>query len=181
MASQRLTDKSAIDNIGSGDLMMLVDVSDTTGSAEGTSVKMDMKHVLQTDKISISNAEFLSMRTGPGASDFKTLVTAPGAGFMILPVDITMLVTYAAPTQTAAINLFVGYDSTTATYYTLQARNFMRNLTTDSTFILPFIPAVGGSHSASIENQPLVMYSSNNFSGGFSADVYVTYKIQKIL
>ena len=181
MASQRLTDKSAIDNIGSGDLMMLVDVSDTTGSAEGTSVKMDMKHVLQTDKISISNAEFLSMRTGAGASDFKTLVTAPGSGFMILPVNITMLVTYAAPEQTANINLFVSYNPATATYYTLQARNFMKSITNNSTFILPFLGATGGSHSASIENLPLVMYSSGNFSGGFSADVYVTYKIQKIL
>jgi len=180
MASQRLTDKSAIDNIGSGDLMMLVDVSDTTGSAEGTSVKMDMKHVLQTDKISISNAEFLSMRTGGGASDFKTLVTAPGSGFMILPVNITMLVTYASATQTAAVNLFAGYDPTTATYYTSQYRNFMRNITTNSTFTLPIIGATNGIHSASIDNLPLVMYSSLNFSGGFSADVYVTYKIQKI-
>ena len=57
----------------------------------------------------------------------------------------------------------------------------MKNLTTNSTFILPFLGATGGSHSASIENQPLVMYSSGNFSGGFSADVYVTYKIQKTL
>lgn len=180
MAGQKLTDKSAIDHLGTGDLFMTVDVSDTTGSTAGTSKKMDAKYSLITDKISISNAEFLSMQTGAGASDFKTLVAAPGSGFMILPVDITILVTYAAPTQTGAINLYVGYDSTTATYYTLQARNFMRNLTTNSTFILPFLGATGGSHSASIENQPLVMYSSNNFSGGFSADVYVTYKIQKI-
>ena len=181
MASQRLTDKSAIDNIGSGDLMMLVDVSDTTGSAEGTSVKMDMKHVLQTDKISISNAEFLSMQTGSGASDFKTLVAAPGSGFMILPINITILVTYQAPTQTGSINLYVGYDSTTTTYYTVQARNFMKHLTTNSTYIFTTIPSPSGSHSASIDNVPLVMYSSGNFSGGFSADVYVTYKIQKVL
>mgnify|MGYP003123664026 CR=1 FL=1 len=51
MASQRLTDKSAIDNIGTGDLMMLVDVSDTTGSAEGTSVKMDMKHLFLCEQV----------------------------------------------------------------------------------------------------------------------------------
>lgn len=181
MASQRLTDKSAIDNIGSGDLMMLVDVSDTTGSAEGTSVKMDMKHVLQTDKISISNAEFLSMRTGGGASDFKTLVTAPGSGFMIIPVNVTMLVTYGASTQTAAINLYVGYNPTTSVFYAGQIRNFMRNVTTSNTILVPIFPNGNGVASASIENLPFVMYSSANFTGGFSADVYVTYKIQKIL
>ena len=180
MAGQKLTDKSAIDHLGTGDLFMTVDVSDTTGSTAGTSKKMDAKYSLITDKISISNSEFLSMRTGAGASDFKTLVASPGSGFMILPVDITILVTYATPTQTDAINLYVGYDSTTVTYYLLQARNFMRNLTTDSTFILPFLGGISGSASSSIENRALVMYSSNNFSGGFSADVYVTYKIQKI-
>jgi len=180
MAGQKLTDKSAIDHLGTGDLLMTVDVSDTTGSTAGTSKKMDAKYSLITDKISISNAEFLSMRTGGGASDFKTLVAAPGSGFMIIPVNLTMLVTYAAPTQTGAINLYVGYDPTTASYYAIQARNFMRNVTTSSTFIYTTIPAINGSHSASIDNAPLVMYSSNNFSGGFSADAYVTYKIQKI-
>tara|TARA_R100001440_G_scaffold72154_1_gene95701 strand:- start:154 stop:699 length:546 start_codon:yes stop_codon:yes gene_type:complete len=181
MAGQKLTDKSAIDHLGTGDLFMTVDVSDTTGSTAGTSKKMDAKYSLITDKISISNADFLAMRTGSGASDFKTLVAAPGTGFMIIPVNLTMLVTYAAPTQTGLINLFVGYNPTTVSYYAIQARNFMRNITTSSTFIYPTIPAINGSHSASIENQPLVMYSSNPFSGGFSADAYITYKIQKIL
>ena len=38
MAGQRLTDKSALNNhTGSGDLYMVVDVSDTTGSSAGTS------------------------------------------------------------------------------------------------------------------------------------------------
>jgi hypothetical protein len=180
MAGQKLTDKSAIDHIGTGDLLMTVDVSDTTGSTAGTSKKMDAKYSIITDKISISNAEFLSMQTGSGASDFKTLIAAPGTGFMIIPVNITMLVTYAAPTQTGSINLYVGYDSTTTTYYTVQARNFMKHLTTNSTYIFTTIPSPSGSHSASIDNVPLVMYSSGNFSGGFSADVYVTYKIQKI-
>ena len=44
MAGQRLTDKSALENhTGSGDLYMVVDVSDTTGSAAGTSKKLDSK------------------------------------------------------------------------------------------------------------------------------------------
>ena len=37
MAGQKLTDKSALEEqTGSGDLFMVVDVNDTTGSAAGT-------------------------------------------------------------------------------------------------------------------------------------------------
>ena len=58
MAGQRLTDKSALEEqLGSGDLLMVVDVNDTTGSADGTSKKYDAKFLMQTDKISVSNAE----------------------------------------------------------------------------------------------------------------------------
>ena len=52
MAGQRLTDKTALaEQTGSGDLFMVVDVNDTTGSAAGTSKKIDSKFVIQTDKI----------------------------------------------------------------------------------------------------------------------------------
>ena len=50
MANQRLTDKSALaNNTGTGDLFMVVDVSDTTGSSAGTSKKVDSQYIIQTD------------------------------------------------------------------------------------------------------------------------------------
>ena len=59
MAGQRLTDKTALtEQVGSGDLFMVVDVSDNTGSTAGTSKKIDAKYLLQTDKISVSNEEY---------------------------------------------------------------------------------------------------------------------------
>ena len=70
MAGQRLTDKTALEEqLGSGDLFMVVDVNDSTGSAQGTSKKFDTKFLLQTDKISISNAEYQALNSSP-----KTLV-----------------------------------------------------------------------------------------------------------
>ena len=62
MANVKLTDKTALEEqLGSGDLFMVVDVNDTTGSSAGTSKKFDTKYLLQTDKISLSNSEkFLS-------------------------------------------------------------------------------------------------------------------------
>ena len=68
MAGQRLTDKTALaDNLASDDLLMCVDVSDTTGSAEGTSLKIQNKFVIQTDKVSISSAEFQAMDSTGGS------------------------------------------------------------------------------------------------------------------
>jgi hypothetical protein len=67
MAGQRLTDKTALTNhTGTGDLFMVVDVSDTTGSSAGTSKKLDSKYVIQTDKISVSNAELVALDDGGG-------------------------------------------------------------------------------------------------------------------
>ena len=71
MAGQRLTDKTALTTTpGTGDLLMIVDVNDTTGSADGTSKKIDNKFFIQTDKITISNAEFLALN-----SDGRTLIS----------------------------------------------------------------------------------------------------------
>jgi len=177
MANQRLTDKSAFSgNFATDDLFHVVDASDTSANPNGTSKKVTNEQILQTTKKSISNAEFLSMRTGAGVNDFVELIPATGSGTFILPVNITMFMTYASLTETGSINLYVGYNPTTTTYYTIFARNFMKNITTNSTFILPLLGSSSGSHSASIENQPLVMYSSANFTGGFSADVYITYR-----
>ena len=72
MAGQRLTDKTALEEqAGSGDLLMVVDVNDTTGSAQGTSKKMDFKYVIQTDKYSVTNQQVQSLHT-----DSKILVGA---------------------------------------------------------------------------------------------------------
>ena len=90
MAGQRLTDKTALaQQTGSGDLFMVVDVNDTTGSAAGTSKKIDSKFVIQTDKISVSNAELVALDDGGGAGESKTIVSAPGSGYIIVPLQTT--------------------------------------------------------------------------------------------
>ena len=180
MAGQRLTDKSAVDFIGTGDLMMLVDVSDTTGSAEGTSVKMDMKHVMQTDKISVSNAEFQAMDATGSAGTFKTLVSAPGAGFMVIPFCVTILTTYASATDSANKNLIIGYDNTQSLQYWSYMSRFMSGRTTSNSYQQSSNISTTGVSTISIEDKPLFLYSNGNFNGGFSADVYITYNIAKL-
>ena len=177
MAGERLTDKTAMDSqAGSGDLLMVVDVSDTTGSAEGTSKKMDFKYVIQTDKFSLSNAEILALDTTP-----KTLVGAL-SGYMVTPISCTILVTYAASTESSNNNLYLGYDASQDAAYWDYTSRFMGAVTTDNTWVYGggTLPA-RGALSESILNKPFVMWSNGAFNGGWSCDVYLTYAYTKVL
>ena len=105
MAGQRLTDKSALTTTpGTGDSLMIVDVSDTTGSSAGTSKKIDNKFLLQTDRIAINNTEFLAL-----ATTGKTLVSAPGAGFAIIPMSVYAQYTEGGTPNTNSVYSTVGH------------------------------------------------------------------------
>tara|TARA_R100000654_G_scaffold1062_1_gene3999 strand:+ start:3626 stop:4156 length:531 start_codon:yes stop_codon:yes gene_type:complete len=176
MAGQRLTDKTALDQqTGSGDLYMIVDVNDTTGSAEGTTKKIDSKFVIQTDKISVSNAEVIDLHNNE-----KILVGAL-SGYMITPISVTCLCTYAASTESSNKNLYIGYDDSSDVKYWDNSSRFMGGLSTDTTFVFGGRSAGGGTKEGSTINSPLVIWSSGAFNGGWSMDVYVTYCYTKII
>ena len=176
MAGQRLTDKSALNNhTGTGDLYMVVDVSDTTGSADGTSKKLDSKFVIQTDKISVSNAEILALRTTS-----KTLVSAPGSGYGIIPISAMLFCTYAAPTASGKAAFYIAHQAGSATAYASLISNAMIGETTDNVYKFAGISNPGmPTRTSSIDNVPLVLANNSAFdyTGGFSAVVYITYKI----
>tara|TARA_R110002020_G_scaffold291708_4_gene507091 strand:- start:3547 stop:4083 length:537 start_codon:yes stop_codon:yes gene_type:complete len=178
MANVRLTDKSEInEQLGSGDLFMVVDVNDTTGSAAGTSKKFDTKYLIQTDKFSLSNAEVKLLSDGSAP---KTLVGAL-SGYMVTVFNVTMLVTYASATELSSNDLYFGYDSSSTSAYWRQIRDCMNGKTTNITFTLAADPPSGGGCSTSILNKPFLMYSNAAFTGGWSCDVYVSYAYTKVL
>ena len=177
MAGQRLTDKTALaEQTGSGDLYMGVDVSDTTGSSAGTSKSIDSKFVIQTDKFSLTNSDVVALHTTP-----KTLVGAL-SGYMVTPLSVTFLVTYAASTDSANKNIYIGYDDSTTTSYWDYSERFMSGQTTDNSYVF------GGKmasrypmRTSSILNAPFIIWSNGAFNGGFTMDVYVTYAYTKVL
>ena len=177
MAGQRLTDKTALEQqTGSGDLFMIVDVNDTSSSAQGTSKKIDSKYIIQTDKISVSNAEIQDL-----SSNEKTLVGAL-SGYMITPISVTMLCTYNAPaTETSSNNLYFGFDDSTDSSYWLHIRDAMNGKTTNVTYVSSPEPPPGGTCTTSIINKPFIIWSNAAFNGGWTADFYVTYAYTKIL
>jgi hypothetical protein len=175
MAGQRLTDKTALEEqLGLGDLLMVVDVSDTSSSAEGTSKKYDGKFLMQTDKISVSNAEIQALDSAP-----KTLVGAL-SGYYINVFHVIIFIDYTAPTESSSHDLIITYDVSSSGVFT-NARDFMNGKTTDQTFQFPPALSTSGICTTSIENKPLLLTSSGAFNGGWTADVYVTYNYVKVL
>jgi len=177
MAGQRLTDKTALtEQTGSGDLYMVVDVSDTTGSSAGTSKKIDSQYVIQTDKFSLSNADVLALDTAP-----KTLIGAL-SGYMTTVYNVTVLCTYATATEVSSNNLNFGYIDTNDLAYWRQIRDCMNGKTTDLTYQLAADPSSSGTCTETILNKPFKMWATGSgFSGGWSCDVYVTYAYTKLL
>ena len=184
MAGQRLTDKTALaEPTASGDQLMIVDVSDTTGSSAGTSKKIDAKYIIQTDKISLSNAQIIALDDGGAAGEFQVLVAAPGSGYAVVPLQVTLICTGAGSTESSNKNLYIGYDvDQTLIWYqkwsrfngTLasgQVKSYIGNgLTTNG----------NSSNGATLDNTALSVWSDGTFNGGWAMDVYITYQIIKL-
>ncbi len=178
MAGQRLTDKTALEQqTGSGDLYMVVDVSDTTGSAAGTSKKFDSKFLVQTDKFSLNNTEVLALD-----STSKTLIGAL-SGYMPMVYSVTVLCTYASATENQRKDLIFGFDSSTDTAYWGAVGDCMDSVTTDVSYVVQAAqPRNTGSCATSLLNKPFLCWAEGTgFAGGWSCDIYVTYAYVKVL
>jgi len=178
MAGQRLTDKTALEEqTGSGDLYMVVDASDTTGSAAGTSKKIDSKYVIQTDKFSLSNAEVLALDSTP-----KTLVGAL-SGYMVTIFNVTVLCTYASSTESSRKDMIFGFDESVDTEYWAYIESMMDSETSDNSYVPgPSNANKQGTCSSSLLNKPFKVWAEGTgFNGGWSCDIYVTYCYTKVL
>ena len=92
MASQRLTDKSGLaQQTAADDLLMVVDASDTTGSAQGTSKKIEAKNIISVASVSLSSAQIQALHTTP-----IQLLPAPGSGFITMIHSVLVDCTYVS-------------------------------------------------------------------------------------
>jgi len=179
MAGQRLTDKSSLTtNPTSDDLLMIVDKSDTTGGSLGTSKKIDNKFIIQTDKTAVSAAEFQAMDATGGGGTFKTLISAPGAGYFINVLSAYIVVDYTSGTQVAKTTLYLGYITNTSVYFWSSVKSFMSQETSDNVYSASAQEGrtINGGASA-IENKGFYVWAGANYVSAFDANIYVTYQI----
>ena len=173
MSGTKLTDKSALaENLNKLDLLMVVDKDDTTGSADGTSKAVQSKYIIQTDKITLN----LDLNTSP-----IILVEAPGVGYFIQPITMTVIYDYGTTDSTVGNNTYIGYDSGSTSNYVCYQRDMIKNISSNITYQYAndYKNGAGGQGNFSIENAPLRMYSTADFGGDGSLIIYVTYQIVK--
>lgn len=181
MANQRLTDKTSLaENLASDDVLMVVDKSDSTGSTAGTSKQVESKYIIQTTKVAISNAEFLLL-----ATTGKTIVSAPGSGYSIIPISVYCEYTEGATPNTATVSSTIGFTDGDIAYYWDQTRFWMDSPTyTSGSFCF-----TGGSPSSkgmspagqTTDDRALIFYfqSAPSIGSTGSLVLYVTYQIIK--
>tara|TARA_R110000851_G_scaffold89618_3_gene195526 strand:+ start:17201 stop:17749 length:549 start_codon:yes stop_codon:yes gene_type:complete len=118
MANYRLTDKTVLaNNPASDDVLMVVDVSDLSSSAQGTSKQYVAEYMVATEKVTVDNAEFLLLNTTG-----KTLVTNKGANKVIIPLSVYCEYTEGATPNTATVTPTFGFVDQSSLYYWDQQR-----------------------------------------------------------
>ena len=178
MAGQRLTDKTALaNNPTSTDLFMVVDVSDNTGSAEGTSKKVISEYVLATEKVSINNSQFVGM-----SSVGVKLVLARGANKVIIPESVYCEYTEGATAQTNTLSATIGHIDQSANYFWDQSKNFTKSPSNNgiSWVLSGGNPSdKGASALVNLDDLPLYFYflaGVSKFATG-TIDVWTTFRV----
>lgn len=103
---QKLTDRTALTSIATGDLLHVVDVSDTTDSAEGTSKKITQDNLIpdasDTVKGKVELATSAETITG---TDTVRAVTPAGAAAAYQPLDSDLTAFASHPTYITTLNI----------------------------------------------------------------------------
>ena len=180
MPNQKLTQKTKqSDNLATNDALMVVDTSDTSSSASGTSKYLTPDYLNVTVKVDIDNTAFKALPTS-GA----TLVGFPGAGYMTVPLSVLVKMTPGATPNTASMGMKIGFVDGDSSYYWAETRFWPTSPTyLGEWFEFGQTPtSVKGLSTTSIENQKLLMYATGSVSptATNSLEVYVTYKTVKI-
>lgn len=171
MAGQRLTDKTLLEEqIYSDDLYHIVDVSDTTGSPEGTSKKVEARRLIVTTRASWSNAEIIALSVTPQD------LFSPPAGYYVIPLGVTMFCEYAAGTESSNKNIYFGYTGTGTLSYFDYGSRIMGSKTSDQTYQYSGAQSVGGglAYAGDVSGVSFKAWANGAFNGGWSAKVYFT-------
>lgn len=183
MATKKVTQLTTATSAVDADLVMIVDVDDTTMSADGTNKKITKANLLtgigggiltQVETV-VNNAAVLLMKHDISPI---TLVAAV-SGKIHVPVGVTIVATWGTPNEPSSDDLRIGWDaatSATADYFN-SVRDFMNGISsgTHTLSCTPFASGFGNVYPASAVNKPLQVWCNDSFTGGWSMVIYTTY------
>lgn len=180
--STKLTD---LDPLGttpdSGDYLTVVDVSDTSGGAAGTSKKITYSNLgaggtLLTRTITLDNTDVANMRYD------TTPITLKGAeaGKIVVPVSCVCVATYGAGAEGSSFDLRMGWDASQSTTNQRwgEARDWMNGVasgTVSTCFNGTSSAGTNQKMTFSLTNVPFQIWSTGAFDGGWTMEVYFSY------
>jgi hypothetical protein len=183
MANQRLTDKSALGtNPASDDLLMVVDTSDTTGSAQGTSKSVKNEFLIKTKILTIPPSALANLSAAP-----EKILDTPASGFQYQVLCVTAYAAYGSSQNTNMVEIqfnFEGiYQTGFAANHWCSARRFYLNQGTASntyTYICDNIMRGNATLDGSLDGKPFWITSDANFNGDWHLHIYCTYQLLKV-
>ena len=194
----KLTDKTALTEVGSGDFLHVVDISDTTSSSAGTSKKLEAGYLIHTKKTTIINSDVQKLKYN---NTPVAVCDAPPTGHIAIPLRVFLHCYWdaGATQESSSDNLYFGYLNPTTNkpislyYYYLDYKNdLMNNINTSasgsrmwslySTGSSQFNSGIsfGVGTTIPILNSKFGGWSNDSFNGGWNMDVYCTYQFLKI-
>ena len=103
---QKLTDRTALTSIATGDLLHVVDISDTTDSAEGTSKKITQDNLIPDSSATVKGkVELATSAETITGTDTVRAVTPAGAAAAYQPLDADLTALAAHPTYNLSLNI----------------------------------------------------------------------------
>ena len=174
----RLSQKTSLDeNLSENDLLMVVDESDTTSSAEGTSKKVKNQYIIQSSILSLNSAQIILLHTTP-----QPLAGSPGAGFIIQPITITCIATPVSIQNTSSAYIYLSNEGNQIGNYLARQRDFFKNETAKRTYCFGAQQTAvsDGTYDNTIEDKGFYIYSNVAFNGDWTMKVVFTYQIVKL-
>tara|TARA_R110000822_G_scaffold285641_1_gene406977 strand:+ start:461 stop:1024 length:564 start_codon:yes stop_codon:yes gene_type:complete len=182
MATKKVTQLTTSTSAADLDLVMIVDVDDTTMSPEGTNKKITKANlltgvggILTQVTTTVSNADVLTMKH----DNTPITLVAAESGKIHVPVGVTFVTTWGTPNESSSDDMRVGWDASTSgsVDYFNSIRDFMNGISsgTNTLTCSPFANGFGNSYPASAVNQPLQAWCNDVFNGGWSMVIYTTY------
>ena len=182
MATKKVTQLTTSTSAADLDLVMIVDVDDTTMSPEGTNKKITKANlltgvggILTQVTTTVSNAEVLTMKH----DNTPITLVAAESGKIHVPVGVTFVTTWGTPNESSSDDMRVGWDAATSSTvdYFNTIRDFMNGISsgTNTVSCSPFANVFATSYPASAVNQPLQAWCNDVFNGGWSMVIYTTY------
>jgi hypothetical protein len=175
MANKKITELTALTTAASDDVLAIVDVSGTAETKKITVANLTGGSLLTATTV-VNNAAVLTMKYDDTPI---TLVAAPGAGKIIVPINFTIVGVGAGGAEGSSYDLRFGWSAivSTTTDYTNSIRDYMNGISsgTHTSILSPLNTSFATSLPFTAANRPFQAWCTGDFDGGWSMTIYTSY------